>query len=90
MPSGRFDALQDEDESSDDDESDIAPPPNTLQNAVGIPSHEDLSVTRADEETVLAAVYGDEFSREDGASGVARLDVHCRPPDVDKVGCELT
>jgi translation initiation factor 2-alpha kinase 4 len=49
-------------------------------------------MSRADEETVLAAVYGDEFTREDGVWGCARLNVHCRPPDVERhcVGCELT
>jgi hypothetical protein len=92
MPTGRFDALQEEDESSDDDEPDITQTshPGNNDEAVVVPSYEDLSVTRADEETVLAAVYGDDFSREDGVWGVARLNVHCRPPDVDQVGCELT
>ena len=90
MRSGRFDVLQEEDESSDDEESDTVASPNTNHDAVGVPPHEDLSVARADEETVLAAVYADEFSREDGAHGVSRLNVHCRPPDVDQVGCELT
>ena len=90
MPSGRFDALQGEDESSDEDEPDITSHPDNNQESVVVPPYEDLSVTRADEETVLAAVYGDDFSREDGVWGVARLNVHCRPPDVDQVGCELS
>ena len=91
MPPGRFDALQDDDDDSSDggkhDESVLASHghPQFI-----IPSYEDLSVSRADEETVLAAVYGDDFTREHGIGGVARLNVHCRPPDVDRVGCELT
>ena len=89
MPTGRFHVLQEEDDSSDD-ESEITSHQDTNNEAVVVPSYEDLSVTRADEETVLAAVYGDDFSREDGVWGVARLNVHCRPPDVDQVGCELT
>ena len=90
MPPGRFDALRDDDGSSDGGERD-----ESITLACGhqqpfIPSYEDLSASRADEETVLAAVYGDDFTRENGARGVARLNVHCRPPDVDRVGCELT
>lgn len=79
MPPGRFDAL--EDDSSEDEDQD---------QHVNVPSHEDLSMTRADEETVLAAVYGDDFTREKGVWGCARLCVHVRPPDTEKVGSELT
>jgi hypothetical protein len=92
MPTGRFDALRDDDDSSD---SGVRDESVTLATHRGhqqpdIPSYEDLSASRADEETVLAAVYGDDFTREIGAGGIARLNVHCRPPDVDRVGCELT
>jgi hypothetical protein len=90
MPPGRFDALQDDDDSSDGDEHDESALASHGHQQPLIPSYEDLSVARADEETVLAAVYGDDFSRDDGIGGVARLSVHCRPPDVDRVGCELT
>ena len=86
---GRFDVLQQEEESSSDDDSAPSAPPSALEE-VSLPPYEDLSVSRADEETVLTAVYGDDFTREDGVLGVARLSVHCRPPDVDRVGCELT
>ena len=88
MPPGRFDALQqedDEDDSSDDEDA-------QQQSIAAVPSHEDLSMSRADEETVLLAVYGDDFTRENGVWGVPRLNVHVRPPDCDKehVGSELT
>ena len=89
MPTGRFHVLQDEDDSLDD-EPEITSHQDTNNEAIVVPSYEDLSVTRADEETFLAAVYGDDFSREDGVWGFARLNVHCRPPDVDQFGCELT
>ena len=90
MHTGRFHVLQEDDESSDDDKPDVKPLQSTNYEAGIVQSYEDLSSTRADEETVLAAVYGDEFSREDGAWGVSRWNVHCRPPDADQVGCELT
>jgi len=90
MPPGRFDALQEEEDSSESGERDKKRPTTQQQQHVSVSSFEDLSVSRADEETVLAAVYGDDFAREDGVWGVARLNVHCRPPDVDSVGCELT
>lgn len=86
MPPGRYDAIQ-EDESSDDEPK--LPPPVENKNVV-VPSYEDLSMSRADEETVLMAVYGKDFTREEGVWGCARLNVHCRPPDTDNVGCELT
>ena len=79
MPPGRFDALK-EDSSSSDDEQALRP----------VPSHEDLSLCRADEETVLTAVYGDDFSAETGVWGVPRLNVHVRPPDSEHIGSELT
>jgi hypothetical protein len=91
MPPGQFDALNDDgDESSSDNEKIAQPALSKPVEHVNVPSYEDLSVSRADEETVLMAVYADDFSREDGVWGCARLNVHCRPPDVDRVGCELT
>lgn len=85
MPPGRFDALHEED-SSDEDEHVQA------STDVSVPSHEDLSMTRLDEETVLTAVYGEDFTRQDGVWGCARLSVNVRPPDVDRahIGSQLT
>ena len=56
------------------------------------PSYEDLSLIRTDEETVLSAVYGPDFKRENGVWGCSRLSVRVRPPDTDReeVGCEAT
>ena len=54
---------------------------------------EDLSLCRADEETVLQAVYAEDFTRKVGSNGRAtRLNVHVRPPDTenDHVGTQLT
>lgn len=89
MPPGQFDALQDEDSSDDDERR-----PSDDEKNVTVPSHEDhedLSMARVDEETVLTAVYGEDFTREDGVWGCARLNVHVRPPDTDRehVGSEL-
>ena len=82
MPPGQFDALQGEDSSDDE---------RPTRATVGVPSHEDLSMARDDEETVLTAVYGEDFTREVGVWGCARLNVHVRPPDTDRehIGSEL-
>lgn len=59
---------------------------------VSIPSYaEDLSVSRADEVTVLEAVYGPDFARKTGVWGCARLEVQTRPPDVEpeRIGSEV-
>ena len=84
-PVGQFDALED---SSDDDDE----PRQQDETNVQVPSHEDLSLARTDEETVLTAVYGEDFSREIGVWGCAKLAVHVRPPDIERehVGSELT
>lgn len=85
MPSGRFAALKGYDSDSDKSNN---------ENTAGhlIPSYEDLSSNRADEETVLGAVYGPDFSKVEGAWGATRLEVNVRPPDLDaeKVGSTLT
>lgn len=93
-----FSALQESDSSSSDDES------NNNHNSRGalgmssvahptviIPSYEDLSTSRADEETVLQAVYADDFRRLDGVWGCARLEIDVRPPDVEleRIGSQL-
>jgi translation initiation factor 2-alpha kinase 4 len=68
----------------------------TSQQHVPIPSYEDLSTSRADEETVLSAVYGSDFTRQKGTWGCPKLQVLVRPPELaeddkkDKIGCELT
>ncbi len=75
------------DESDDDDDHHPRTEPD-----LDVPPYEDLSLYRSDEETVLSAVYGEDFRREDGVWGCAKLYVHVRPPDTEreKVGSELT
>ena len=86
MYSGRFAAIQDDSDSDSDEQPDDIPKTNAV-----VPSYEDLSTSRADEETVLSAIYGPDFTREDGAWGCAKLNVQVRPPDVDQshVGSQL-
>jgi hypothetical protein len=57
--------------------------PKQAELTAAIPAYEDLSTSRADEETVLLAVYGQDFQRNQGVWGTARLEVQVRPPDVD-------
>lgn len=54
-------------------------------------AYEDLTIQREDEETVLAAVYGDDYSKEEGAWGYPILCVHVRPPDIEeeRIGSEV-
>lgn len=80
MP-GQFAALKDDSSTSDDEES---------AHHAHIPSYEDLSTSRADEETVLMAVYGSDFTRLTGAWGCPKLQVIVRPPDSDVCHSELT
>jgi hypothetical protein len=87
MSKGFFGVLQ-QDDSDDDTSSDRSA--TTLPSALAtntvtadIPAYEDLSTSRADEETVLDAVYGKDFQRNVGVWGSARLEVQVRPPDVD-------
>jgi hypothetical protein len=86
MPPGRFDALvdddDDEDDISDSDSSNIAEP-NNINNHSDIPSYEDLSSNRSDEEMVLVAIYGDDFSKEVGTWGQQKVLVNVRPPGID-------
>lgn len=55
-------------------------------------SYEDLSITRIDEETVLNAVYADEFSTKEGPWGSRILCVKVQPLDTEpsKIGSQLT
>ena len=101
--SGFFGVLQESDSSSSDDErprsdAQTVPPPVPLQVAppaqttdLQVPSYEDLSTSRADEETVLQVVYAKDFRRVEGVWGCARLEVDVRPPDVDpeQIGSQL-
>lgn len=69
------------------------PPPEqpSSVHSVDIPSFEDLSTLRVDEETVLRAVYGDDFTVEDGFQGRGLLLVFVRPLGIDaaEVGSSL-
>jgi translation initiation factor 2-alpha kinase 4 len=59
---------------------------------VDIPSFEDLSSSRADEEMVLQTIYGDDFFTEPGTWGQKILSVKVRPPDLEpkQIGCGAT
>lgn len=85
MPTA-FDALASSASSSDDDESSIEEKEKHHESCF-----EDLTIQREDEETVLAAVYGDDYSKEEGVWGYPVLCVHVRPPDLQKerIGSEL-
>ena len=96
--SGFFAVLQDGDSSSDD--SGLVASSNSQsdekkhgaqQSDIVVPSYEDLSSVRVDEETVLSAVYGSDFSVEEGAWGCKRLNVLVKPPDVvqEQIGNQL-
>jgi hypothetical protein len=80
MPT-QFDLLAGDDSDEGED--------NAVQN---IPSYEDLSITRIDEETVLNAVYADEFSTKEGPWGSRIWCVKVRPLDTEpsKIGSQLT
>jgi hypothetical protein len=94
MSSGFFGVLQQDDSSDDDDDQNGSSRTSATSDrrhqqsavaevAADIPAYEDLSTSRADEETVLLAVYGQDFQRNQGVWGTARLEVQVRPPDVD-------
>ena len=53
---------------------------------------EDLTNQRQDEETVLEAVYNNDYHKEKGVWGYPILCVHVRPLtiDSDRIGSELT
>ena len=93
MGKGFFDVLQDGNDSSSDSSASGQSLKSAQNSSVVVPSFEDLSLCRSDEETVLAAVYGPDFTSKTGAQGRAtRLNVHVRPPDTEKdhVGTQLT
>jgi translation initiation factor 2-alpha kinase 4 len=64
---------------------------HSQQQQLRIPSYEDLSTSRADEETVCKAVYDQDFVVETGVWGCPKFQVRVRPPDIDesKVGSQL-
>jgi translation initiation factor 2-alpha kinase 4 len=97
---GRFDVLVDDDSSSSDSDSSHGDDDNKQQQSnlenissdnVDVPNYEDLSSCRADEEMVLEAIYGSDFSSQNGTWGQKKLVVKVRPPDLDpqKVGCHV-
>ena len=92
MPT-RFDALKSarakggDESSSSSSSSEDDDQPNAKQ--PGNNNFEDLSSFRADEETVLAAIYGDDFSTEEGVWGCARHQIQIRPPDTEQVGSSV-
>lgn len=99
MSSGRFAALNDANStSSSSASSEHSQNERSLnletskESKVNVPSYEDLSTSRLDEETVLSAVYGPDFTREEGAWGSPKLLVRVRPPDTEKecIGCSMT
>lgn len=59
------------------------------QAAVDIPSYEDLSAGRIDEETVLRAVYGDDFQPLKGVWGCPNWQVIVRPVESSETNRQL-
>lgn len=59
---------------------------------VEVPSYEDLSISRTDEEIVLQAIYGNDYGSEEGSRGQKKLSVRVRPPDLQpkQIGCYAT
>jgi len=90
MPS-RFDVLgiDSSDESDEGEEEGIQQ--KEAMAMPSVPSYEDLSLTRIDEETVLSAVYGNDFSRKEGPWGSRIFCVHVRPIDIapEQIGSQL-
>lgn len=82
MSSSFFGALQDD--SSSDEDNDHHQPPPTSESTIHIPAYEDLSTARDDEETVLSAVYGLDFTSQTGVWGCPKLQVQVRPPDIQE------
>lgn len=93
---GQFAALVDSDDSSNSSSSSTGSgkisPSNTNTVAVDVPSYEDLSSSRADEDVVLQCIYGEDYEKEAGSWGQAIAKVKIRPPELDPkaMGCQLT
>ena len=77
----------------DSDEEEDANDTTTNLSLSMLPGEEDLSMCRNDEETVLQAVYAQDFCKEPGGSwGVHIYNINVKPPDLQEqeVGCRLT
>lgn len=88
-----FAALQDDDDDDSSTGSSAAGQQKPSEgNSVTVPFYEDLSSGRVDEETVLIAVYGDDFSSEKGVWNYPCWAVKVKPPDIDpqKIGSSLS
>jgi ubiquitin-protein ligase len=99
MAKGFFDVLQDENSSDDDDSSTSSKSDQSSQSIsahkkpnVIVPSFEDLSLCRSDEETALLAIYGDEDFTKKQKGSSTHLYLNVRPPDTvqSHVGTQLT
>jgi len=92
MPT-KYSVLQNDDSSSsssDEDQASKMPPPASSTPSRVIPSYEDLSSARADEETVLQAVYDNDFKCVPGTWGCPKLQIHVKPPDTEQCFCQVT
>jgi translation initiation factor 2-alpha kinase 4 len=100
---GQFAALVDSDDSSNSSSSSSfdAPPPSLSSErnhdggstgVVEVPSYEDLSSSRTDEETVLRCIYEEDYESEAGSWGQTIAKIKIRPPDLEpkQIGCHLT
>jgi translation initiation factor 2-alpha kinase 4 len=100
---GQFAVLVDSDDSSNSSSSSSfdAPPPSLSSGrkhdgesagAIEVPSYEDLSSSRTDEQTVLQCIYEDDYESEAGSWGQTIVKVKIRPPDLEpkQIGCHLT
>lgn len=87
MPTA-FDALASESNSSSSDD-DHSLDQKKLHDAS---CFEDLTLQREDEETVLVAVYGEDYTKEKGVWGYPIHSVHVRPTDLqpERIGSEVT
>ena len=95
MGKGFFDVLQDDNSSDESSSSSNSDQSESLRSSshrnLVVPSFEDLSLCRTDEETVLEAVYGSDYAKITREGRTPRLTVHVRPPDTDQdhVGTQL-
>ena len=96
---GQFAALidSDSDESGSSSCDSIVDVNNSISESihdqrVEVPSYEDLSISRTDEEIVLQAIYGNDYGSEEGSRGQKKLSVRVRPPDLQpkQIGCYAT
>ena len=85
-----FNLLNDDGSSSSNSDEDTTQQIPTPTPAKVIPSYEDLSSTRADEETVLQAVYDTDFKSVPGIWGCPKLQILVKPPDTEQCFCHLT